>query len=268
MKIRPVVLYSGCELVHKNYMITFPDQLWLPPPLALALPDDEVHIWRAELDLPPARIDEFQRILAPDERSRAEKFYFERDRIHYTAGRSLLRMILGRYLQAEPGQIQFHYNAYGKPALAPAHGPGPLRFNLSHSGGLALYAFANSREIGVDVEHIRTDLDHAQIAAHTFSALENALLSSLPADVQPVAFFNCWTRKEAYIKAHGLGLSLPLDQFAVSLAPGEPARLLHTAGAPQEAERWSLQALAPGPGYAGALAAEGLAWHLKCWQWQ
>jgi len=247
--------------------MTLSDQLWLPPPVALTLPDGEVHVWRATLDLPPGRIHEFQRTLAPDEGARAERFYFERDRIHYTVGRGLLRMILGRYLQVVPGQIRFCYNAYGKPALDPAHGPCPLRFNLSHSGGLALYALASNREVGVDVERIRTDLAYAQIAAHTFSALENALLSSLPADVQPTAFFNCWTRKEAYVKAHGAGLSLPLDQFAVSLAPGEPARLIHTAGAPQEAARWSLRALAPGQDYVGALAVEGQDWRLKCWHW-
>ena len=141
-----------------------------------------------------------------------------------------------------------------------------LRFNLSHSQGLALYAVTRGREIGVDLECIRPISDAEQIAERFFSAHENAVFRTIPAHEKPKAFFNCWTRKEAYLKALGDGLARPLDEFDVSLAPGEPAKLLRIEGAPQEASRWSLNRLEPGSGYVAALAVEGYGYQLKCWQ--
>ncbi len=241
--------------------------MWLYPPESLALADDEVHVWRAFLDLATEQVEDLYRSLTPDEQERAGRFRFQRDREHFIVARGVLRAILGRYLKVEPGQLHFRYSPYGKPALTGESGGETLRFNLSHSYGLALYAVARSREIGVDLEHIRADLASERMAEQFFSAREIAALRALPANVQTEAFFNCWTRKEAYVKARGKGLSLPLHQFDVSLAPGEPATLVSTRGDPLEASRWSLQALYPGPGYAATLAVEGHSWRLRCWQW-
>jgi 4'-phosphopantetheinyl transferase len=243
------------------------DRLWLPPPADLKLSRDDVHVWRASLNLPASRVQSLQHTLAADELSRVERFHFQIDRQHFIVARGLLRAILSRYLDMEPGQLRFRYSPYGKPALATTLGQDTLSFNVSHSHGLALYAVTRGREIGVDLEGIRTGLDCEQIAARFFSPRENAVLRALPAELKPEAFFKCWTRKEAYIKARGGGLTLPLDQFDVSLAPGEPAMLLNTRGDLQEAARWSLRTLTPGPGYVAALAMEGHGWRFKCWQW-
>jgi 4'-phosphopantetheinyl transferase len=243
------------------------ERLWLPLVADLALSSDEVYVWRASLDLPASHVQSLQRSLAADELSKAERFCFQKDREHFIVTRGLLRAILSRYLDMEPDQLRFCYSDYGKPSLATTPVQGTLSFNVSHSYGLALYAITQGREIGIDLERVRADLDYEQIAARFFSPRENAVLRALPAELKLEAFFNCWTRKEAYIKARGKGLSLPLDQFDVSLAPGEPTMLLNTRGDPQEAARWSLQALTPGPGYVAALAVEGHGWRFKYWQW-
>jgi 4'-phosphopantetheinyl transferase len=140
-------------------------------------------------------------------------------------------------------------------------------FNLSRSHSLSLYAFTRSRQIGVDIEYIVPIKEADQIVARFFSSHERAMWQKLPKDQKQEAFFNCWTRKEAYIKARGEGLSLPLDQFDVSFAPGEPPALLATSGASNESSRWLLQALQPSPGYVAALFVEGHDWRLKCWEW-
>ncbi|HEV7237210.1 MAG TPA: 4'-phosphopantetheinyl transferase superfamily protein, partial [Ktedonobacteraceae bacterium] len=144
----------------------------------------------------------------------------------------------------------------------------PLSFNISHAHDLALYAFTYVRQVGVDVEYIRLNDDYEHLAQHYFSPYERTVLQTLPMEEKQQAFFQCWTRKEAYIKAKGLGLSLPLDLFDVSLRPNEPAALLQSRENPREAARWSLRELAPGAGYVGALAVEGKKdWQLHCWQW-
>ena len=204
-------------------------------------------------------------MLTVDERQRAERYIFERDRTHFVVARGLLRVLLGRYLRQEPQYLRFTYGPHGKPALATDTGGGALGFNVSHSHGLALYAVTRGREVGVDVERIRPEVAQEKIAERFFSPREVTVLRALPTPLQAAAFFACWTRKEAYIKAKGEGLALPLDQFDVSLAPGEPAALSHTAWDPQEAACWALQDLAPAPGYRAAVAGAGHDWHLTCW---
>jgi len=212
-------------------------------------------------------IQSLQRNLTADERARAERFYFRKDREHFIVARGLLRIILGRYLKIDPGQLRFCYSAHGKPSLARGSGGDDLRFNLSHAVELALFAATRGREVGVDIERIRTDFADERVAEQFFSSREVTALRVLPGNMQPQAFFNCWTRKEAYIKARGEGLSLRLDQFEVSLAPGEHAALLSTSGDTQESFRWSLRELVTDPGYVAALAVEGSSWSLRCWQW-
>ncbi len=243
------------------------DRLWGPPPADLALSSDDIHVWRASLDQPASRFQRLAQTLSEDERLRAGQFYFEQDRKRFIASRGLLKTILGCYLDIEPSRLQFCYGSRGKPALAETPVGGTLRFNLSHSQGLALFAVTRDREIGVDLERVRAISEAEQIAERFFSARENAVFRAVPMSKKQEAFFNCWTRKEAYVKASGDGLALPLDQFDVSLAPGEPAALLNAKGDPQEASRWSLQELVPASGYVAALAVEGHGWRLACWQW-
>ncbi|MGD0652454.1 MAG: 4'-phosphopantetheinyl transferase superfamily protein, partial [Verrucomicrobiia bacterium] len=201
---------------------------WRSPPETLVLGCDEVHVWRATLDQTPSQIQSFLHNLAADEQARAERFYFEKDREHFIAARGVLRAILGGYLNRPPECLSFCYNSHGKPALAGESDGDAIRFSVSHSYGVALYAVTRGREVGIDIERIRFDLEVAEIAERFFSRREVAMLRTLPTEVQREAFFRCWTRKEAYIKARGEGLSLPLDQFDVSLAPGEPAAVLGT----------------------------------------
>ena len=240
---------------------------WRDPPETLVLGGDEVQVWRAALDQTPSEIQRFLRTLAADEPARAKRFYFDRDRNHFIVARGVLRAILGGYLNQAPECISFGYSSHGKPALAGEPDRNTIRFNVSHSQGIALFAVTRGREVGVDLERIRSDVEVAEIAERFFSQRELATLRALPTGAQREAFFRCWTRKEAYIKARGEGLSLPLDQFDVSLAPGEPAALLGTRPDPAEASRWSLQELNPGPGFAAALAVAGPGWRLTCWQW-
>lgn len=240
---------------------------WLEPPDALALGGSKVHVWRAELDRPAAYVDGMLRTLREDERARADRFYRSEDRARFICTRGTLRTLLGRYLGEEPGGLRFEYNRHGKPYLAEGQGAGPaLCFNVSHSEGYALLAFTRGRELGVDLERIQPGFAHEELAGRFFSAREVSSLGGLPRDLRAAAFFTCWTRKEAYIKARGQGLSIPLDTFEVSLAPGEVAALLRADEDPHGAGHWSLRDLPAVPDFAAALAAEGADWELKCWQ--
>jgi 4'-phosphopantetheinyl transferase len=247
--------------------VTGLDHDWHLPPPDLALPSEEVHVWQASLNQPPERVRELGQTLSHDEMMRAERFRFERDRRRFIVGRGVLRAILFRYLGIEPEFVQFRYGSRGKPYLAEKVSSCGLRFSLAHSHELALYAFTRDREVGVDLEYVRPMPDAAQIAARFFSAREHAVFCALPKGQKLEAFYSCWTRKEAYLKATGEGLARPLDQFDVSLVPGDPAGLLRVQGDSQEIARWSLQALAPGTGYVAAIAVEGHGWCLACWQW-
>ena len=240
---------------------------WPPPPETLALGSDEIHVWRAALNCGAAPLQDLLQTLSADERARAGRFYFQQDREHFIAARGRLRIILGRYLVIDPNQLRICYSPSGKPSVAQECGGEAVRFNVSHSHGLALYAITHGRELGVDLERIRPDRADAQLAEHFFSPREVAMLRALPTSLQQEAFFHCWTRKEAYIKAKGEGLSCPLDRFDVSLVPGEAAALLSTPDDPPEASRWTLQELFPGPGYVAAIAVEGRGWRLRCWQY-
>lgn len=238
---------------------------WCPPPKPLIMAQNEVHVWRASLDLRPSRLSSLQQVLSGDERQRAERFVAQKDRDAFVAARGLLRLILGRYLGLEPESLHFCYGSYGKPALAPEFNPERLCFNLSHSGKMALYAVALNGELGVDLERLEV-LNYEAIAQRFFSSQESATLLALPVNARREAFFNCWTRKEAFVKAQGRSIAL-LNQFEVSLAP-KAAALLSIDGNSQAGTRWTLQALNPGFGYAAALAIAGRTWQIKCWQWQ
>jgi 4'-phosphopantetheinyl transferase len=230
------------------------------------LPEDEVHVWRITLDMAASDFAKLRQILSPDERERADRFHFEVDRWRAVIGRGCLRLLLSQILDLPANKLQFEYDEFGKPSLIPKQGL-PLQFNVSHSGDLILIAIAIGRAVGVDVERIRTDLDPDNIAAHFFSANECKILASLAGPVRYKAFFACWTRKEAYLKARGIGLSLPLDQFDVSFLPDQQPELLATRYDPAEARQWRLWALDVSSDYAAALATRSSTWKLKCWNW-
>jgi 4'-phosphopantetheinyl transferase len=241
---------------------------WLTPPKELVLAEDEVHVWRASLEWEPAYAHAFRRLLSTDEIAKADRFYFEKDRSHFIAARGVLRTILGRYLRVYPSRLRFFYKLYGKPALIGESRGKTYSFNLSHSHGLLLLAITCGGEVGIDIERIHAGLagQGQEIAERFFAPNECAKLSVLPTELKAEAFFKCWTRKEAYVKAKGGGLSVPLDHFEVSLSPGEPAALLHAASS-REISDWSMEELHPGPGYAAALVVRGPALQFKHWQW-
>jgi 4'-phosphopantetheinyl transferase len=231
----------------------------------LTLGAEDVHLWRIDLGAIAPEEDQWLEFLSQDERTRAARFHFEVHRQYFTAGRAILRQVLAAYLGADPKELQFSYSEKDKPSLGGAWAKSGLCFNLSHSGEIALVAFTRNRQIGVDVELLRHDFDTAAIAARFFSAIEQEQLAALPSEQRHEAFFLCWTRKESYIKATGEGLSLPLHQFDVSLAPGERNALLATRPNAAESERWSLRDITVKYGYAGALCVSGTGWKLTDW---
>lgn len=236
---------------------------WMKPPDNLNLTSNQVDIWRVSLDRMPAQSQLAESTLSADESQRAARFRFETDRNRFIAAHAALRNILANYLHIPPSHITFVTGKYGKPALQNSK----MGFNLSHSGHFVLIAITKEHRVGIDVERFRQDMEFEKIAKRFFSEHEDSELMSLPPEQRMVGFFNCWTRKEAYIKAHGLGLSLPLDSFDVSLAPGESAVLRATRPDPLEASRWSLLSLDVDSLHAGAVAVEGKNLEFRCWDW-
>jgi 4'-phosphopantetheinyl transferase len=232
---------------------------WSAPPDQPELGPRDIHVWHASLEQPPEIVRSLRSLLSADEIAKADRFRFDKDQRHFTVARGTLRKLLGRYLNISPQEIRFDYSDYGKPSLRDPDGSS-LKFNLAHSGGIALYAFTMIGEVGVDVEFIRPEFTGDDIARRFFSPAEVSSLGALPDEVRSRAFFNCWSRKEAFIKAKGLGLSLGLDQFDVTLEHDVPVAVLATRWDESEAARWSLKAIDVGADYAGALAIESSDW--------
>ncbi|MGD0270003.1 MAG: 4'-phosphopantetheinyl transferase superfamily protein [Candidatus Sulfotelmatobacter sp.] len=232
---------------------------------SLMLPEDEVQLWRADLEAIGVDESRWQQVLSSDELTRASRFHFSRDRQRFVAGRALLRTILAGYLRTDANGLTFSYSKKEKPSLASDHAESGVTFNVSHSGGIALLAFTRGREIGVDVEQVRQDSDLEAIARRFFSMHEQNQLAALPAEKRIDAFLRCWTRKEAYIKATGDGLSLPLNQFDVSLEVGEANALVATRPDSSEAGHWLLREVPAGSGYMAAVCVRGKSWKLKNW---
>lgn len=235
----------------------------------MSLVEDEIHVWSVNLALPELQVKKLQLFLSTDELKRAGRFFFEKDKNQFIIARGMLRKILSFYIDRQPYEFIFEYNKFGKPFLPHEFEGDKFRFNLSHSRGSALYAITLNYEVGIDIEYIREDFDDFGIANRFFSPDEVAALHSLPPEKQKEAFFLCWTRKEAFIKAKGKGLSIPLDQFDVSLTPGQPAQLLKTKYNRKDVSHWSLFNLSVKPGFAAALAVEdSQKWQLKFWEWR
>lgn len=247
-----------------------PPEGWQPGPggsesAVLWLSGDEAHVWRVDLATAADLAERFGGALTPDERERAARFRDVGHRTRFVGVRGWLRALLAEYLGQSPFDLRFRYGSHGKPTLASAN-PLDLRFNLSHSAEAALVALTRGREVGVDVELRRGR--KLRLAERFFAADEVARLRALPADEQEHAFYRCWTRKEAFVKARGEGLSLALHCFAVAIDPSEPPAILRVDGEAREAERWSVRDLPEISGYAAALVVEGPIRSLRCWQWR
>lgn len=215
---------------------------------------NEVQIWFLGLNGHDASLPDLQNLLSSEERERAARFRFEKHRDQFVLTRGALRLLLASHLAASPRQISFRYSSHGKPCLtAPANGP-ELDFNVSHTEGMAILGFTRGRRIGVDIEQLRRDFRVEEIAERFFSLAERAALREIPAERIHETFFRIWTRKEAYIKARGEGLSHPLHQFDVSL--DDTARLLATRPDASQTQSWQLENLEIAPGYAAAAAVE------------
>ena len=228
---------------------------------------NEVDIWRINLARQSDRIQRCSCLLSPDEVQRASRFYFERDRRRFTVARGAMREILSRYAGLAAKDLCFSYGPKGKPELSGGLEHSGIKFNLSHSSEVALLAVTRGLIVGVDIEWIKAEFATEDIAEHFFSPIEVQTLQALPADQRAEAFFSCWTRKEAYIKALGEGLSVPLDRFAVAFAPGLPAALLHVKVDPTELKRWSMYNIEVSEGYKAALVVEGKGHRLRQMQW-
>ena len=247
------------------------DCRWPAPPTRVKLAGGDVHLWCAELDLPEATLARLAASLSPDERERTEGFREGPLRNRFIAGRAILRSILADYLAAEEKRLPvplFVYGQRGKPRLAEPWASGGLRFNLSHSHGLALVAVAAGRDVGVDVEWLRPVAHIEALVARCFSAAERRQWAVLPDDGRLPAFFRGWTCKEAWLKATGAGLSFPLDQVSVSLDPRQPPRLLSISGDAEDARQWQIASVEPAAGWIAAFAVRGEPPQTAVWRWE
>ncbi|MEL6439424.1 MAG: 4'-phosphopantetheinyl transferase superfamily protein [Cyanobacteria bacterium J06621_8] len=225
------------------------ESAWQKPSHQPELEDNQVHVWCADLDVPPSELDRLARYLSPDEQVRASKFKFPQLQSRFTAARGILRELLGNYLQIAPSEVKFDYGDRGKPRLA--NSPTQLEFNLSHSQGYALYGFTYNSAIGVDLEQNRTMKDALNIAQRFFTPREYELLQNTPIANQQTVFFALWTAKEAYLKAVGTGLSGSLEQVEIGT---NPLKLLAVDGSQANAASWFLVPCSPAADFLGAIA--------------
>lgn len=225
-------------------------------------PTSLLHVWLLDLRVSGELLSTLRRTLSTEEIARADAYRLEHDRNRYTAAHGLLRQVLARHLDIAPSDVAYQYGDRGKPQLDRRHASN-LRFNLSHSGNLGACATIADREVGVDVEQVRSDRNHTGIAERYLAPSEGAALQELPVDTRIKAFYNCWTLKEAYLKARGDGLLVPLNSFDVAVLPGAPPALLRSSAATDEPDRWRLMSFTPLDGFAGAVAVQGHEWQAR-----
>jgi 4'-phosphopantetheinyl transferase len=246
--------------------VSWPSRSWKALSGPPRLHPGEVMVLASSLDVPAAERERLWATLAPDERARASRFRFPVHRDRFVVARGVLRQILGDVVDADPSRLMFEYGRHGKPSLGGAFAGADLRFNVAHSETLAVYAISHGLEVGVDVEWLHPLPDAELLAERFFSAREQDALRSLPAAQRLAAFFACWTRKEAFLKATGEGLSRSLDSFDVAVDPALPARLERVADDACEASLWSLAEIRPATDYLGTVAFAGRA-RLSCGAW-
>jgi 4'-phosphopantetheinyl transferase len=240
---------------------------WECAPRTPALQDEIVHIWCASLDLPPKDISQNHTLLSADEKRRAENFFFIKDRNGFIAARGILRNILSRYLTVDPAAITFSYSPSGKPFLTDSSNHEGLSFNLSHSHRMALYAVTLSRGVGVDLEHIRQDFEWNDIARIFLSPEEMSHLQKTPKNIRFKKFYTYWSRKEAFLKSIGTGLTIDPKNITVLRQSGLSGWIMLTNTFTGPHRQWSLLDLNLGPDYAASLAVEGKGAGLQYWKW-
>lgn len=224
----------------------------------IGIGEHELHVWYADLDPVPQKLDILNGLLSPDESKRAKKFRFWRDQRRYTAGRGILRLLIGRYLLVDPKEIEIRYNDFGKPFLRSR----ALKFNLAHCRDMVIYAFCIFADVGVDLECIRPIEDASGLAARFFSPNENEAFLSTPVERKTEIFLTYWTLKEAYIKAIGQGLSYPLDQFEIRLSNDTNPQIRTSQDDSEDGSNWSLFSISPESECVAAVAVRGNGWHL------
>ncbi len=232
---------------------------WFPVPKNSILPPAELHLWRVRCDGALETPEHYEHLLSPDEKERARRFVIKEARRDFIVSRGVLRELLALYLNTRPADIVLRYGIHGKPHVSRGEAQSSVRFNVSHSHGLAVFAFSQA-EVGVDIERVRAEFPGREIAGRFFSEQEIAALGKLGPEESSRAFFLCWTRKEAYVKARGGGLQIPLRSFSVRLGENEEQQLVDEGG-----KQWSLYPFEPGGGFAAAAAVEGKDWRLKFW---
>lgn len=236
---------------------------WSFPPETILLKERQAHVWCADMRELELQLAEYVDVLSSGEQERANRFHFQKDRNHYIIRHGVLRRILSRYLGQPPAEIKFRYGQRGKPEVQ--DDPIRIHFNDSHSTDLALYAVTLACPIGVDVECIRPIPEFEDIAARYFSPREVGIMRALSVEKRMEAFYACWTRKEAFLKATGEGIGVNLAKIEVTLAPGEQAEVLRIPGETQSANGWKIRALSPAPGYLGAIAFQGVIDTVHSW---
>jgi len=234
---------------------------WLSPPALYALPPGSLQIWRTRLNVSSDSLVRYSELLSREELARAGRFAFTRHHDRFIVSRATLRLLLGRYLQTPSDSVRIEEGPQGKPFVAESELAFELKFNLSHSQELAVFAFTRQKEVGIDVEKVRSDFASREIAQRYFSPQEIANLDALAPQLYMAGFFQCWTRKEAYIKARGQGLHIPLDSFSVSFAPGYPPALIA-----RDSVRWSMYSFEPFPEFVAAVVAEKFDWALSFYE--
>lgn len=246
-----------------------PDSIppWLTPPEPLCLEEGAIHVWRGIVDIPSSRLQVFWDTLSKDEQQRAQRLRLPQHQTRFVAARGMLRSLLGRYLDLSPLEIEFDTGPHGKPFVRNAVTP-KLHFNISHSQKIALLAFSQESEIGIDVEGPRTHLDHEAIAKRILNDQEQEWFQSLPSSKRPSAFLSCWTRKEAFIKAHGAGLTFPLKDVTVTFLPHQTPRLVKIKDPYFHDHTWSMYPIHSRPRYAGALVVAGQPDSIHYWDYQ
>ncbi|MEM9271335.1 MAG: 4'-phosphopantetheinyl transferase superfamily protein [Cyanobacteria bacterium P01_F01_bin.143] len=230
------------------------NRVWHNSPEKLTLLPNEIHIWRANLDLPATQIKNLASILSEDEKIRANRFRFEQHRDRFIVGRGRLRQLLGNYLQIKSEQVIFAYSDRGKPSIISSLNKRSLQFNLSHSQNLALYAFNYQRIIGVDLEYIKDNIEYKQLAQRFFSPQELQLINSYPERTQKTIFFQLWTAKEAYLKATGDGLAGSLDQIEFTLNNNSELNLVATEQAQLPSSHWLIDNFIPQDNFIATVA--------------
>jgi 4'-phosphopantetheinyl transferase len=247
----------------QNSTQNFTDPTWLLPPEVISLSESEVHVWLADLDAAICNLPELQTTLAADEIARAQRFHFPEHRDRFVLGRGLLRVILAKYLNLEPHAIAFSYGSHGKPFLQEPYSH--LSFNLTHSGGLALYIVALRREVGIDAECIERDREIDSIISRFFTQSEQTYLLNLLPAARQTAFFHCWTCKEAQAKASGEGIAQGLDQLDLSSMLEKKHNSIYHAP-------WTVMSFRLEQDwrdrYAAAIAVTGQDWQIKYWRYQ